>query len=53
MEKKGGGVGTTNQQLARKKLQTVHVSMRAAREGRSSSASEATLDRGLVCAPIH
>ena len=42
-----------NKQLARSKLQTAHVSMRAAHEGRSWRASEATPDRGLGCAPIH
>ena len=37
-----------NKQLARSKLQTAHVSMTAAREGRSWRASEVTPDRGLL-----
>ena len=49
----GGGWERLNKQLARSKLQTAHVSMTAAREGRSWRASEATPDRGLGCAPIH
>ena len=48
-----GGWERLNKQLARSKLQTAHVSMTAAREGRSWRASEATPDRGLGCAPIH
>ena len=40
-----------NKQLALSKLQTAHVSMTAAREGRSWRASEATPNRGLGCAP--
>ena len=52
-EKGGGGWEQLNKQLALSKLQTAHVSMTAAREGRSWRASEATPDRGLGCAPIH